>query len=197
MSRIALHAPDELDAHLGSDLVIVGFFGSFSALAEQARPAFEAFADAHPETPVLTVDVGQVKGLHSRYGVTTVPSAVTLRDGQVIRRATGLHDAAGWARALLPHEAAPVGVAAAEAPRQKPVTVYTSPTCSWCTRIKHYFDEQGVRYREVDVSKDPNAAQELVRRSGQMGVPQTDIGGQIVVGFDKARIDSLLGLRAA
>lgn len=193
MTAIALHAPAELDPHLGQDLVVVGFFGSFSAVSEQARPAFEAFA-AQAAAPVLLVDVGAVKGLHQRFGVTAVPTAVTLAQGQVIRRATGLHDAAGWARALLPHEGA-VG-AGAEAPRQKPVTVYTSPTCVWCTRVKRYLDEQGVRYREVDVSQDAAAAQELVRRSGQMGVPQTDVGGTIVVGFDQARLDSLLGLRA-
>ena len=51
-------------------------------------------------------------------------------------------------------------------------------------------------FREVDISRDERAAQELVRRSGQMGVPQTDIDGRIVVGFDKARLDELLGIES-
>lgn len=197
MSPTALQSAEELDAHLGPDLVVLGFFGSFSQLSRQARPSFEAFAQAHPDLDVLTVDVGEVKGLHKRFGVSSVPAAVTLRGDRVIRHASGLHDAQGWARALLPHAAELPAAAGEASPKQKPVTVYTSPTCVWCTRVKRYLDDQGVRYREVDISRDPTAAQELVRRSGQRGVPQTDIGGTIVVGFDKARIDSLLGLRAA
>lgn len=195
MALVVVHDVESLDAHLAEGLAVVGFFGAFSELSERARPAFEAFA-ADAEPTVLLVDVGEVKGVHARYGVTTVPSAVTVEGGRVIRRASGLHDAAGWARALLPHE----GQAAAGedgAPRMPPVTVYTSPTCVWCGRVKSYLDERGVRYREIDVAADPDAAQQLVRRTGQMGVPQLDIGGQYVVGFDKPRIDRLLGLQAA
>jgi len=50
-------------------------------------------------------------------------------------------------------------------------------------------------FREVDISCDEKAAQDLVRRSGQMGVPQTDIDGRIVVGFDKQKLDAILGIR--
>ena len=55
-------------------------------------------------------------------------------------------------------------------------------------------DHHGIRYREINVAADQKAAEEMVRKSGQQGVPQTDINGQIVVGFDKTKLNSLLGI---
>ena len=76
------------------------------------------------------------------------------------------------------------------------VLVFTTPTCPWCTRAKSYLRTRGVPFREIDVSRDPSAARDLVRRTGQMGVPVVEIDGRPIVGFDQAKIDSLLGLRA-
>jgi glutaredoxin 3 len=76
------------------------------------------------------------------------------------------------------------------------VVVFSSPTCVWCMRAKTYLHTQGVPFRDVDVSRDPAAARDLVRRTGQMGVPVIEIDGRPIVGFDQARIDSALGLRA-
>lgn len=196
MSLHPISDPAELERHLAAPRVVLGFFGAFSALAERARPAFEVFG-ASAGVPVLLVDVGVVKGVHGRFGVSTVPAAVTVEDGRVIRRAVGLHEAEGWERALLPHEGAVPAAAGEAAPRHPPVTVYTTPTCVWCTRVKAHLDASAVRYREVDVSRDKAAADALVARSGQMGVPQVEIGAEIIVGFDRARIDRLLGLQPA
>jgi len=74
------------------------------------------------------------------------------------------------------------------------VTVYTTPTCSWCGALKDYLRTHNVPFDEVDVSADVARARELVEKSGQYGVPVTDIDGEMVVGFDRARIDALLGL---
>jgi glutaredoxin 3 len=73
------------------------------------------------------------------------------------------------------------------------ITVYTTPTCGYCRHLKSYLEQRGVEYTERDVSVDRDAAEEMVQRSGQMGVPVTVIGDQVVVGFDRARLDSLLG----
>jgi glutaredoxin-like YruB-family protein len=78
---------------------------------------------------------------------------------------------------------------------QKRVTVYSTPTCSWCTTLKRHLDQHGVRYKEIDVSKDQKAAEAMTRKSGQQGVPQTDINGQMIVGFDKNKIDTLLEIK--
>ena len=78
---------------------------------------------------------------------------------------------------------------------QPKVIVFSTPSCSFCTAAKHYFRQQGVKFRDVDVSRDPAAARDMVRRSGQQGVPVIDIGGRIVVGFDRNKINQLLGLK--
>ena len=76
------------------------------------------------------------------------------------------------------------------------VVVYSTPTCVWCARAKTYLKSQGVPFRDVDVSRDPAAARDLVRRTGQMGVPVVEIDGQSIIGFDQARIDSALAIQA-
>ncbi len=77
---------------------------------------------------------------------------------------------------------------------QPHVIVFSTPTCSFCNMTKKYFREKGIRFQDVDVSRDMAAARDMIRRSGQQGVPVIDIGGKIVVGFDRAKIDSYLGL---
>lgn len=78
--------------------------------------------------------------------------------------------------------------------KQPRVIIFTTPTCSYCNLAKQYFRRNNVRFRDVDISKDAAAARDVVRRSGQMGVPVIDIGGKIIVGFDKPKINQLLGL---
>jgi len=77
---------------------------------------------------------------------------------------------------------------------QPKVIIFTTPTCGFCNAAKSYFRQKGIRFTDVDVSRDPAAARDMVRRSGQTGVPVIDIGGKIVVGFDKSRINQLLGI---
>jgi len=72
------------------------------------------------------------------------------------------------------------------------VKVYSTPTCPWCTMAKKYLESKNIAFDDVDVSKDRNAAAEMVTKSGQRGVPVLDINGNIIVGFDRDRIDSLL-----
>ena len=72
------------------------------------------------------------------------------------------------------------------------VIVYTSPTCPYCTMVKEFLSQKGVGFDERDVSRDPSYAQELMNSTGQMGVPVTIINGQIVVGFDRGRLEQLI-----
>ncbi|MGL4774595.1 MAG: glutaredoxin domain-containing protein [Clostridium sp.] len=74
------------------------------------------------------------------------------------------------------------------------IKVYTSNTCPWCTKVKGYLKNNKIDYVEVNVSYDRAGATEMVMKSGQMGVPVLDINGNIVVGFDKRKIDALLNL---
>lgn len=74
------------------------------------------------------------------------------------------------------------------------VIVYSTPTCPYCQAAKEYLKENKVAYKNIDVSKDQDAAQEMIEKSGQMGVPVIDIGGEIIVGFDKEAIKKALKL---
>jgi glutaredoxin-like YruB-family protein len=75
------------------------------------------------------------------------------------------------------------------------VKVYTSPTCGYCHQAKRYLSERGVQFTEHDVSLDRAAAQEVVRLTGQMGVPVIVIDGEVVVGFDRPRLERLLAAK--
>lgn len=77
---------------------------------------------------------------------------------------------------------------------QPRVIVFSTPTCSFCNMAKQYFRQRGIKFKDVDVSRDPTAARDMVRRSGQQGVPVIDIGGRIVVGFDRLKIEKYLSL---
>jgi len=72
------------------------------------------------------------------------------------------------------------------------VKVYSTKTCPWCHKTKEFLKEKGVKYEDIDVGADQKAANEMVEKSGQMGVPVTDIDGKIIVGFDKEAIEKAL-----
>jgi glutaredoxin 3 len=76
----------------------------------------------------------------------------------------------------------------------KSVKVYSTPTCPWCVRVKQFLKDNNVVFQDADVSVDQQAADEMVKRSGQMGVPVLDINGTVIVGFDKEKIKSALGI---
>ncbi len=72
------------------------------------------------------------------------------------------------------------------------VRIYSSPTCGYCQQAKRFLSERGANFTEYDVSVDRAAAEEVVRLTGQMGVPVIVVDGEVVVGFDRARLEQLL-----
>lgn len=74
------------------------------------------------------------------------------------------------------------------------IKIYSTPTCPYCKLVKQYLSSKGQSYEDIDVSQNKTALEDMVKLSGQMGVPTVVINGQVVVGFDKERIDSLLGV---
>lgn len=75
------------------------------------------------------------------------------------------------------------------------VLLFSTPTCSFCRSAKRYFIEKKVRFKEIDVSRDQRAAKDIVRRTGQMGVPVIIINNRPIVGFDKPKINRMLGIK--
>ena len=76
----------------------------------------------------------------------------------------------------------------------KNVTIYSTPTCHYCTLAKDFFKENNIAYTEYNVLSDLEKRQEMVDKSGQLGVPVISIDGKMVIGFDQAEISSLLGI---
>lgn len=141
---------------------------------------------------LLNADVNEVRDIHPEFGITTVPTLLHFENGVLKNAIKGCHSPEqlnvifeGLAHTVLNN---------GESKPRKNVVVYTTPTCTWCNAVKRHFQANGIKFREVDVSVNQKAAEEMVRKSGQQGVPQTEINGQIVVGFDKMRINTLLGI---
>ncbi len=72
------------------------------------------------------------------------------------------------------------------------VKVYSTPTCPYCFALKKYLEEKGIEFEDIDVALNEQARKEMIEKSGQMGVPVVDIDGEIVVGFDREKINQLL-----
>ena len=78
---------------------------------------------------------------------------------------------------------------------QPKVVVFSTPTCSFCNQAKRYFREKNVRFTDVDVSRDQSAARDMLKRTGQMGVPVILINNRPIVGFDRRKINQILNLK--
>lgn len=72
------------------------------------------------------------------------------------------------------------------------VTIYTTPTCPYCKLAKDFLTEKKISFSEVDVAADPAAANDMVKKSGQMGVPVIEVDGEIVVGWNQSALADLL-----
>ncbi len=74
------------------------------------------------------------------------------------------------------------------------VTIYSTPTCPWCKTTKKFFQDNGVQYEDKDVASDLAARQQMIEKSGQMGVPVIDVDDHIIVGYDEHDLREVLGL---
>jgi glutaredoxin 3 len=77
------------------------------------------------------------------------------------------------------------------------VLLFSTLTCSWCRRAKRYFKDRGVPFKEINIERDPDAARDIVRKTGQTGMPVIKIGSKWIVGFDRERIEKELARRAS
>jgi glutaredoxin-like YruB-family protein len=82
-----------------------------------------------------------------------------------------------------------------EQKKQPKVIIFTTPTCRFCNAAKRYFREKKIKFTDVDVSRDQRAARDMQRRTGQTGVPVILINNRPIVGFDKPKINRMLGIR--
>lgn len=164
--------------------------------SEKSECAFENFSKAAEQVPHIQLfytNVSKTRDIHPHYNVTTAPILLEFEKTTFKNQLKGCQTSQQY-QALFEEAIYQAETSKDEKP-QKRVTVYSTPTCSWCNTLKAYLKKQRIRFTDIDVSKDQRAADELVKRSGQMGVPQTDINGEIIVGFNQSRIDQLLGIQ--
>jgi glutaredoxin-like YruB-family protein len=139
------------------------------------------------EAPLYGVNVAEAEPLHKEFGITTVPTLLMLSNGQVQQVIKGCHQPEVLEQLLKKSS----GVSSTET-RGQQVTVYSTPSCPHCTSLKNYLKQLQVSFRDINIASDAQKAQALVQQTGQQGVPQVQINGQWVLGFDKAKIDQLL-----
>ena len=172
------------------ELLILLFYADFSSNAKRALVEIGNFSKENKELPVYVVDVEKVKGIHKQFEVENVPTVLALREGKAAQRIEGVESARFYSRIFSGTGSSPYKSVGKTISHR--VVVYSGPGCPACGTAKAYLRKRGVNFRIVDIARDQQAAEKLMRRSGQMAVPQIDINGHLVVGFDQAKIDRLL-----
>ena len=158
-----------------------------------AKENLEKVALESEDIHVYSADVSEVRDIHGNYGIKSVPTLLEFEGKRFKNVLKGCHDA-GFYKSYFENIIYELKADAEDKPR-KSVTVYTTPTCPWCTTVKNFLKKNGVRFTEVDVASDQSAAQAMVSKSGQQGVPQTEINGEMVIGFDQTKLNRLLELK--
>lgn len=75
------------------------------------------------------------------------------------------------------------------------IKIYSTPTCPYCVTLKEFLKEKGINFEDVNVAEDAEVREEMVHKSGQLGVPVVDIDGEIIIGFDREKISRLLNIK--
>jgi glutaredoxin-like YruB-family protein len=192
MENVTSHS-DFLNKAAKSDKSFLLLFKSGNDQSQCAFQNISKVVQDQTGAPFFAADVATVKDIHTKYGITSVPSLLIFENNTLISVIKGCQDC-NYYKALTDN-AIFQAKAKAEGKTVKRVTVYSTPTCSWCNTLKAWLRKNNIPYTDIDVSRDQHAAEELVRRTGQQGVPQTDINGQIVVGFNQQRLKELLEIQ--
>ncbi len=175
------------------ELVLVVFYKETSQKSMELLKVLKDFEKTNKDIPIYGVNVANVREIHPSYGINTAPSVLVLKDGKKVNVIVGLQTKEFFEN-LLAEE-----IMRSKGSEKKVirVVVYTSDGCPWCERAKSYLRGLMIPFTEVNVSRKPAEADKLVKRTGQMGTPQIDINGNFVIGFDKPKIDKLLGISGA
>lgn len=172
------------------DLLMVLFYTESSEKSNRSLQALEHLKQENSDLNIYKIDAKQVPDIHPQFGIKSVPTLLTFRNGQQAEIITGVQTEGFYAKLLQKFDISR-GNGNGQTHR---VTVYTTPTCPHCDSVKRYLSSNNVSYSEIDVSADEAAAKELVERTGQQGVPQTEIDGKFVIGYDTNQLDRLLNL---
>ncbi len=141
---------------------------------------------------IFSVDVNKVRNVHQHFGVNSVPSFVVVNNGKVENIIKGCQTSNYFDQII--HEKKITYTSSNTGTTQKRVVVYSTPSCPYCNKLKQYLTKHGIKFTDINVAVNQQAAAEMVRKSGQRGVPQTDINGQIIIGFDTSKLSRILNI---
>lgn len=139
---------------------------------------------------LVIADVRTVRDIHGNYHIDTVPAILQFDKRKLVKVFKGCHEP-NFFKSLFENSLYSVNKTD-EGTKTKKVIVYTTPTCPHCTTAKNYLKGLKIPFRDVNVAQDQKMAEAMVKKSGQQGVPQIEINGRIIVGFNKPKIDELL-----
>lgn len=194
MKTRSIRSLEELKTELaGSKKLYLLLYKKGSEQSDCAFRNLEATNSEGSDLVVLTADVNEVRDIHTVYEVKTAPSLLEFESGEFKNIIKGCNQP-GVLKAIF-DEAVYLSRMEKEGKVAKRVTVYSTPSCSWCNTLKSYLNKNKIRYSDVDISRDQNSARDLQNRTGQTGVPQTEINGQWVVGFDQKKLNELLEIK--
>lgn len=141
---------------------------------------------------IYSADVSVVSDIHSNYNINSVPVLLEFERENLLSVYKGCNNT-DFYKNILKGKSSNTRING-KSENRPIVIVYSTPTCSWCNTLKSYLRKNSIIFRDIDVSKNESEAKSMVQRSGQQGVPQSVINGEIVVGFDKNRINKLLNI---
>jgi len=172
------------------------FYTDTSAKSMQLLEEFKKWENPPNDVSLYSINASQIRDIHPDYGITSVPAVLVFKNGEKINLIYGFQNVGYYEDLLVDPEPSSAHSGDSEK-KVKRIVVYTSDSCPWCNKAKDYLKGLKIPFKEVNVSRNQAEAEKLVKRTGQTGTPQLDINGKYVVGFDKPKIDVLLGIRGA
>ncbi len=180
---------DEINQNTENYFVLV--YKSESDQSECALRSIKAAA-GKVGTSIYLADVNKTRDVHKPLDVSSAPTLIKVENNRPVKHVKGCQSEGFYETLFEGKEFTSFSSSAGGGGES--VIMYTTPTCTYCNSLKAYLNEKKVHFTEIDVSKDHQAAQEMAAKSGQQGVPQTLINGQVVVGFDREKINQLLNI---
>lgn len=156
--------------------------------------ALESLVEAEKDiknVSFFSANAFEASDIHPHYQITSAPSLLIF-EKESLKDVIKGHHQPSYYKSLF--SGTSFTSQSSEGSTQKSVTVYSTPTCSWCNTLKQFLRKHNIQFRDIDVSRDQAAGERMVATTGQRGVPQSNIGGTWVVGFDQNKIKSLLNI---
>ena len=157
-----IHSLKELINNIeGLDRAYLLLYKENSDLSICAIKNIEKAAEETPDIKIFKANVATVRDIHPKYSVTSVPTLITFEKGEFKNLIKGCNESSYYKSVF--ESLYSFSNEDSEGKPAKSVTVYSTPSCSWCNTLKTHLRKNGIRFRDVDVSRDPSAAEDLVR----------------------------------